>query len=325
MYVSDDVVAPSEQVWAVGRSGTVLHWPSLSVSTQAGATAWAKQDGWEAVSQATIHSSVDVHGVHGRLDTSGNVAQVLVCGSNATLGLITHTHQPPAAPVTTWTSYDVVNASLVQPHTVLRSVRVVRLVQDVRELSPEEASGRSPSAPPPLLPAVIADAVAVGDHGTILRYVVACGWLQRMPCVTGRLKLCRYGGNGEERTWFVPPGVQSIVGVDIQAHTLFGVYAYTMDASFSGLPSYGDGARIYVCGSGGLLLLWDGLRWQEVSTPTAVDLLAVSGGGQQMVAVGRSGVILYVARCIAAWGHANTAHGGVAQATPLVWCVETGS
>lgn len=150
------------------------------------------------------------------------------------------------------------------------------------------------------------------------------GGYSECPVSPAGLRLCRYGGNGEERTWFVPPGVQSIVGVDIQAHTLFGVYAYTMDASFSGLPSYGDGARIYVCGSGGLLLLWDGLRWQVVSTPTTVDLLAVSGGGQQMVAVGRSGVILYVARCIAAWGHANTRRG-VAQATPLVWCVETGS
>ena len=85
-----------------------------------------------------------------------------------------------------------------------------------------------------------------------------------------------------------------MVGIDLASHTLHGVFAYTLQSAYDGLPAYGDGVRALVCGSRGLLVVWDGLRWQAVATSTQADLLAVSGGNNQFVAVGAGGVILYV-------------------------------
>lgn len=170
VFLDPSHVPASAQVWLVGRNGTVLHWPDDTAALDSSNRAGQSALGWESVSEVDVAASVDVHGVHGLLDTSGT-AHLWVAGAAATLGYLAHHHAPPAASSTTWTPMSVVGVGRVTATTRLRAVQMISLVQDLQELTPAEqaALAEASSAEPPRHPPVPSDGIVVGDDGVILR------------------------------------------------------------------------------------------------------------------------------------------------------------
>ncbi|MCA9665882.1 MAG: hypothetical protein KC503_09850 [Myxococcales bacterium] len=125
----------------------------------------------------------------------------------------------------------------------------------------------------------------VGDEGTLLR-VEGAGAAKRLRSDTyedlwGIAPVANKGhvhAVGSKRTWVYHDGKRAKEDIVSLVH-LRGVTATGVKQAFA-------------VGTGGAALRWDGRKWRQERTGTALDLLGVAGRGGRVLAVGAGGTLL---------------------------------